>query len=927
MNAVLSSLTPQRRAVIGAILVLAVGCAIALPKLNARASTALNSVSVNDASAKEGSLATPGIVTFTVSVSGLRLDQVTVNFATVDGTAHAGTDYVAKVGILTFPTSSSSQQVAITLKGDDLPEPSTAFTLQLSNPTNAAPGDMTGTGTIQNDDLQFSVGDASVNEGDSGGPTAHVLVTMSGASDVTTTVAYATNPGTATAPADYASKSGTLTFTPGQTSKTVDIAVVNDTLDENDLETFTVVLTNPTPPGMTIDDGTGVVTIIDNDTATTLPTLSIASKTFVEGNSTATTSDGIFIVTLTPASAQTVTVHAETSDGTATAGSDYDTTQGTIQFAPGQTQGEFHVPLRGDTTYEGDETFFVTLSNPTGATIASASNPATGTLTDADDKPTIAISSPMVTEGATAVFTVTLSAASARVTTVHVGTVDGTAIAGSDYTAVADAELSFPAGTTSKTTNVQTAADTVDEANETFGLRVISAENATPGPNGTATITDDDATPGLSIADATAAEGNTGTTPLVFTVTLSAASGQTVTVHYGTTDNTATTGDADYSAASGDLSFAPGELTKQVTVNATGDTKAENDEAFRVLLSAPVGATITRSTATGTITNDDGTPPPPPMFITTGAGAGAGSHVRIFDKDGAAQPPDGFAPYPAGPGVRVARGDLDNDGHDELVVAPGPGRPPIIRVFTSNGGFIADALAYDASFVGGVFIAVGDVDGDGKGEVITAPGAGGGPHVRTFALTGAVGSRSLTAADGFMAADPGYGGGLTVASGDVDNDPTDEIIVGHGPNGQPIVAVWNYNPSTQAKVQRSVFLAYGASFAGGLTVAAGDLDGDGRAEIVTGAGPGGGPHVRVFSGAGAGLPGSAYAYGADFSGGVLVAIGDVDGDGDNEIITGAGAGGGPHVRTFDVLMNPGSTSFYAYGPDFTGGVFVAAGRV
>jgi hypothetical protein len=356
------------------------------------------------------------------------------------------------------------------------------------------------------------------------------------------------------------------------------------------------------------------------------------------------------------------------------------------------------------------------------------------------------------------------------------------------------------------------------------------------------------------------------------------------------------------------------------------DALDESNETFR--LTATVDGFNDDGTAT--IVNDD-TPGEPPVGgadqITTGAGPGGGSHVRNFDATGASQPPDGFMPYSAGPGVRVARGDLDGDGHDELIVAPGPGAASVVQVFTPNGSAVIDQVDVYPGFAGGVFVAAGDVDGDGKDEVITTAGPGGGPHVRTLKLLGTPGNRSLQAQPGFFGTRGDFSGGLTVASGDVNGDHTDEIILGIASNEQPIVYVWNYNPTSGAATERSnPFLAYSAAFLGGISVAAGDLDGDGSAEIVTGAGPGGGPHVRVFAGNGGGLPGSAFAYGAGFSGGVWVAVGDVDDNGTNEIITAAGPGGGPHVRTFDVNMAPLATSFFAYNPLFAGGVFVAAGK-
>src|SRR2546425_1179896 len=131
------------------------------------------------------------------------------------------------------------------------------------------------------------------------------------------------------------------------------------------------------------------------------------------------------------------------------------------------------------------------------------------------------------------------------------------------------------------------------------------------------------------------------------------------------------------------------------------------------------------------------------------------------------------------------------------------------------------------------------------------------------------------------------------AAGDVEGDGRAEIITGGGPGGGPNVRVFRSGGRLVAG-----FIAYDPGFRGGVFVAAGDVDGDGRAEIITGAGPGGGPNVRVFRGDGTPLSTSFMAYDPGFRGGAFVAAGDVDGDRRAEIITGAGPGGGPHVRGF-----------------------------
>ena len=209
----------------------------------------------------------------------------------------------------------------------------------------------------------LSINDVNIAEGNTGTTLAVFTVTLSAASNQTVTVDYATADGTAAAPGDYTATSGTLTFAPGVTSRTVSVAVQGDTRNEAN-ETFFVNLSAPS--NATIADGQGRGTILDNDT--TLPTLSINNVNVTEG-STGTTS-AVFTVTLSVASGRTVTVNYATASGTATAPGDYTAKSGTLTFNPGITSQTLAVSVVSDTVKEKTENFFVDLSNPTNATIA-----------------------------------------------------------------------------------------------------------------------------------------------------------------------------------------------------------------------------------------------------------------------------------------------------------------------------------------------------------------------------------------------------------------------------------------------------------------------------------------------------------------------------------------------------------------------------
>lgn len=222
--------------------------------------------------------------------------------------------------------------------------------------------------------------------------------------------------------------------------------------------------------------------------------------------------------------------------------------------------------------------------------------------------PSITMSDATVTEGNTgtraATFTVTLSAASSQTITVAYATADGTATAGSDYQAKSGT-LTIPAGQTSGTITVVVNGDRLAEPNETFVVTLSSPTNATIADGqGTGTILDNE--PCINISDVTKAEGRKGhTTLFTFTVTLSVAYDQAVTMSYRTVDGTAMTGE-DYVARTGTLTFNPGQTSKSITIDVKGDSKKEANETFTLeLFGASSNALLLDAFGLGLILNDD----------------------------------------------------------------------------------------------------------------------------------------------------------------------------------------------------------------------------------------------------------------------------------------------------------------------------------
>jgi endo-1,4-beta-D-glucanase Y len=223
----------------------------------------------------------------------------------------------------------------------------------------------------------LSIANASLAEGSSGTANLVFTVTLSRASTTSVSVGYATSNGTATVGSDYSAGSGTITFAPGEKTKSVTVGVIGDTTVEAD-ETFTVKLSSAS--GATISRATATGTIRNDDTAPVLPSLSIADASKAEGSTG--NANLAFTVTLSKALTTPLTVGYATSNVTAAAGSDYTAATGTVTFAAGETAKTVNVAVIGDTTAEPTETFTLTLSAPSGATLSRAT--ATGTIVDDD---------------------------------------------------------------------------------------------------------------------------------------------------------------------------------------------------------------------------------------------------------------------------------------------------------------------------------------------------------------------------------------------------------------------------------------------------------------------------------------------------------------------------------------------------------------
>lgn len=887
---------------------------------------------VNNVTVVEGEDNTRQAV-FTVSISSAVSASVSVNYAIQPGTAMFGTDYTAQMttGTLTFnPGDPLTQTVAVTIIGDTLPEGDKSFNLVLSAPTAGEIAMGTGTATIVDDDPRISILDQVVMEGDPNTPNAVFTVQLSQASPNDVIVDFSTSLG-----------NGVPAPGPGQIYET-DPASTFDAPQVLDRRGFGRVA-NPNINDNTGSDVSGTIdhiTILGrgNDAFDYFAFDGVMGQRVILDIDTATFNSQIFLYR---------------PDGTRIVNDD------------GFVNG---VPIGGRLDAGSDSTedaFLERVLTQTGryiiavgrSTSTATSNGLTGTPLQSGDKYTlhVSLSNYAVTPGANV---------SGPTPT------DGTALPGSDFdpngVIPASGQLIIPAGQLTGTISIPITNDQANELDEVFFVRL---NNAVGGviEDGTAvgTILDDDA-PKISISDGIPIPPITNAVPgpvretdarglpnvVKFDVRLSRPADLPTTINFATANGTAIAGQ-DYIPVSGQLNFAVGEQFKTITVQLIKDgQRNESPETFFVNLSNPVGADFVDSQGVGTIIDSTGFVER--VLAVVAPDAGQPGIVRVLDANGGER--FSFEPYPGFMGgVRVATGDVNNDGTPDIVTVPGPGGGPHVKAFSGvDGTVLLSFLAYDPNFTGGLYVAVGDfaegvlTQGDSFDDIIVAPDAGGGPHVRVFSTaTGGANNRTFTPANiqnrllfDFPAYNPNFLGGVRVAAGDVTGDGVDDLVTAPGQGGGPHIQVFNGRftgpnniPST-TRDGRS-FLAYVPNFTGGVYVAVGDVDtrvGAEGAEIITGPGTGGGPHVRVFNvrnlGTGFALSPSSlsqfFAYDSNFLGGVRVAVGFAnDTDTNLDILTMPGIGGGADLRAY----SGASVSSPARGNNILPQPQIVAGRV
>jgi uncharacterized protein YkwD len=315
-------------------------------------------------------------------------------------------------------------------------------------------------------------------------------------------------------------------------------------------------------------------------------------------------------------------------------------------------------------------------------------------------------------------------------------------------------------------------------------------------------------------------------------------------------------------------------------------------------------------------TSQDAPPPvnPTPHLVVLGAGFGGGPQVVAFNPT-TGQQVFNFMAFDSKfrGGVTVAAGDINADGYDDLVVAAGQGGGPHVKVFDGRTGkLLREFMAYETTFTGGVYLAVGDVNGDGRADIITGTGVGGGPLVKIW--DGATGSMVAS----YYAYDSAFRGGVTVAAGDVNGDGRADVVTGAGPGGGPNVKVFD---GRTGAMLRSL-MAFDISFRGGVSVAAGDLNGDGNADVLVGTGSGGNSSVKVLDGATFNTLHTLSVSAVSLKGELHVGSVDLNGDGRDDILVTGGLGSASTAFGYDGLSLASLRTFSAFDPSFLGGLYV-----
>ncbi|MDB5295685.1 MAG: type secretion C-terminal target protein, partial [Phycisphaerales bacterium] len=567
-----------------------------------------------------------GTAAFAVVLTARPAANVTIPLAS-NNTAEGGT----AVSSVTFTPANWNVPQTVTVYGADdaVRDGDVAYTIVTGDPTSAdaafdaltaaAVADVAVTNADDDPVPTLSVDSVSDPEGDAGTTPFTFTVTLSGRTADRVTVNYATAGGSAAAGSDFTAAGGTLVFPAGgPLTQTVTVPVTGDRVAEPD-EIFTLGLTGATNATVPAVGSTGTGTIVNDDT----PGVAVSPTNGLTTTEAGGTAAFTVVLASQPTAAVTVPLSSSNpAEGNAGAAS--------VTFTPADWNTPQTVTVTGadDADDDGDVAYTIVTGDPASADPAydalAAADVADVSVTNLDDDatpPAVSVGDVSAAEGdggfTTFSFAVTRAGDATGLSTVDWSTADrvgpaaGVAQAGLDYVA-ASGSVAFGPGELTKTVTVSVVGDRNIEADQAFAVNLSNPTNLTVADGqGVGTILNDDQPPPyLSVADAAVTEGGAGTTrSVLFTVTLDRRINRPVTFRYATQAGTAT-GGTDFAAASGTATIPAFGTTAKVYVTVKGDAAVENDETYRLVLSSPTNAAFARSTAVGTILNDDKPPAP-----------------------------------------------------------------------------------------------------------------------------------------------------------------------------------------------------------------------------------------------------------------------------------------------------------------------------
>ena len=530
-------------------------------------------VSINNITVHE----TAGTATLTVTLDHPVAESVSVDYQTANASATSSADFLHQSGTLTFAPSEVEKTVTISIIDSDLVETEESFLVNLSNlqagTADVSLGDIQGVITILDDDQSnLRISDLTVQE-DTG--TAYVTVSLDKPLPTPVSIDFSTVGQTATQSVDYEQLTGTLTFAPGELTRTIPVIITDDDYVEM-TETLLINLFNlqTASSDVILLESQAVLTIENDDFAK----VAVNNITVNEASGSA-----LIQVTLDHPVASTITIDYATADDSALNASDYFGKSGTLTFLAGQQTKYVSIPILNDNLVEGDESFLFNLTNlqANGYDVEFLSERALITIQD-NDQASISISDISVDENAgTALLTVELSNPVETAFSVDFATVEQSALDTLDFIATSGT-LTFDSGEQSKTIAVSLVNTDLVESDETFLINLFDiqaneADITLAYDQAVVTIQDDDQAQ-ISIDDITVVE-NAGTA--LITVSLDASVDTAVSVDFSTSDQTANHPD-DYLAVSGTLTFNPGDLSQTITVAIVNSDNFEINETFQI---------------------------------------------------------------------------------------------------------------------------------------------------------------------------------------------------------------------------------------------------------------------------------------------------------------------------------------------------------